>query len=85
MFPPWGLFFVFLRLMLGLPLRIFPLPFLALKKGLYLREQDAGQGLDLMGRDARSVVVWFFLAHRSCPVIGRSRQRGTPETPCRPR
>ena len=45
MFPP----LLYLVLLLGLlrcfPLGIFPLPVLALEKGLYLREQDTGKGL----------------------------------------
>ena len=32
-------------LLLYFPLGIFPLPVLALEKGLYLREQDTGKGL----------------------------------------
>ncbi len=69
MFPPWGLFFVFLRLMLGLPLGILPLPFPALKRGLYLREQDTGQSLDLMGRDAAGHYRAGMRSARNCFML----------------
>ncbi len=39
--------------LLCFPLRKLPLSFLTLEKGLYLREQDTGQGLHLMGGYSR--------------------------------
>ena len=57
MFPPLSCLFLLFRLLLCFPLRKLPLPFLALEKRLYLREQDTGQGFYLMVGYARTVVV----------------------------
>ena len=47
--PPCALVLFYLVLfLLRFPLGKFPLSFLALEKGLYLREQDTGQGLHFM-------------------------------------
>lgn len=43
MFPPLSCLFLLFGLPPGFPLGKFPLPVLALEKGLYLREQDMGQ------------------------------------------
>ena len=48
MFPPLLCLVLLFGLLLCFPLGIFPLPVLALKKRLYLREQDTGKGLYLV-------------------------------------
>ena len=49
MFPPCALVLLyFVLFLLCFPLGKLPLSFLALEKGLYLREQDTGQGLHFM-------------------------------------
>ena len=45
MFPPLLSLVSLFDLLLCFPLGIFPLPVLALKERLYLREQDTGKGL----------------------------------------
>ena len=45
MLPPLLYLVLLFGLLLCFPLSIFPLPVLALKERLYLREQDAGKGL----------------------------------------
>ena len=45
MFPPLLYLVLLFGLLLCFPLGIFPLPVLALKERLYLREQDTGKGL----------------------------------------
>ena len=52
-----------------LPFSELPLPFLALKEFLNLREQDPGQGLHLVERDASSIVVWLLFRHSLSSVI----------------
>lgn len=42
MFPPLSHLFLLFGLLFHLPFGVFPLPLLALEKGLYLREQDTG-------------------------------------------
>ena len=60
MFPPCALVpFQLILFLQCFPLRKLPLPFLALKKCLYFREQDTGQGLHLMVRYSCAVVVDF--------------------------
>ena len=48
MFPPFLCLFLLSGLLLCFPLGVFPLPLLALKERLYLREQDTGKGLYLV-------------------------------------
>ena len=49
MFPPCALvLFYFVLFLLCFPLGKFPLPLFALEKGLYLREQNTGQGVHFM-------------------------------------
>ena len=65
------LLLILFRLVLFLlcfPLGKLPLSFLALEKGLYLREQDTGQSVHLMDGYSRAVVVDFsFPRPRSRP------------------
>ena len=44
MFLPWLRLVLLFGLLLCVPLGVFPLPVLTLKKRLYLREQDTGNG-----------------------------------------
>ena len=62
MFPPLLRLVLLLGLFLCLPLGIFPLPLLALEKGLYLREQDAGKGLYLVIGNPRAVIIGLLSA-----------------------
>ena len=48
MSPPLLYLILLFGLLLYFPLGIFPLPVLALKERLYLREQDTGKGLYLV-------------------------------------
>ena len=48
MFPPLSFLVLLFGLLLRFPLGVFPLPFPALKKRLYLREQDTGQSLHIV-------------------------------------
>lgn len=60
MFPPRALvLFRFVLSLLRFLLCKIPLYFLALEKGLYLREQDTGQGVHFMDRYPGAVVVDF--------------------------
>lgn len=61
MFPPLSCL-VLLFGLLRFPLGVFPLPLLALEKGLYLREQDTGQSLHLMVGYPGAVVIGFLSA-----------------------
>lgn len=54
-------------LLLCFPLGIFPLPVLALKERLYLREQDAGKGLYLVIGNPRTVVIGLLSARVALP------------------
>lgn len=69
MFPPCALVpFQLVLFLLYFPLGKLPLPFLALEKRLYLREQDTGQGLYFMVGYSHTVVICFpFSCHRSRP------------------
>ena len=49
-------------LLLCFPLGVFPLPVLALKERLYLREQDTGKGLYLVIGNPRAVVIGLLSA-----------------------
>ena len=63
-------YLVFFRLcILRLPLGIFPLPLLALEKGLYFREQDTGQSLHLMVGYPGAVVVGVLLYGGGTPQL----------------
>ena len=62
MFPPLLRLVLLLSLFLCLPLGIFPLPLLALEKGLYLREQDAGKGLYLVIGNPCAVIIGLLSA-----------------------
>ena len=59
--------FLLFNLPLFLPLGKLPLPFLTLEKRLYLREQDAGQGLHFVIGYPGAVVVDFPLG--AAPVL----------------
>ena len=62
MFPPLLYLVLLFGLLLYFPLGIFPLPFLALKELLYLREQDTGKGLYLVIGNPRTVVIGLLSA-----------------------
>ena len=62
MFPPLLYLVLLFGLLLCFPLCIFPLPVLALKERLYLREQDAGKGFYLVIGNPRAVVIGFLSA-----------------------
>ena len=62
MFPPLLCLIFLFGLLLCFPLSIFPLPVLAFKERLYLREQDTGKGLYLVIGNPRAVVIWFLSA-----------------------
>lgn len=63
MFPPLSCLFLLFSLFLCVPLGVFPLPVLTLKERLDLREQDTGQGLDLVVWYAGAVVVSAIFCH----------------------
>ena len=61
--PPCALVLFYLVLfLLRFPLGKFPLSFLALEKGLYLREQDTGKGLYLVIGNPCAVVIGLLSA-----------------------
>ena len=62
MFPPLLYIILLFGLMLCFPLSIFPLPVLALKERLYLREQDAGKGFYFVIGNPRAVVIGLLSA-----------------------
>ena len=62
MFPPLLCLVFLFGLLLCFPLSIFPLPVLALKELLYLREQDTGKGLYLVIGNPRAVVIGLLSA-----------------------
>ena len=62
MFPPLLYLVLLFGLLLCFPLGIFPLPDLALKERLYLREQDAGKGLYLVIGNPCTVVIGLLSA-----------------------
>ena len=67
MSPPLLYLILLFGLSLCFPLSIFPLPVLALKERLYLREQDAGKGLCLVIGNPRAVVIGLLSARHSIP------------------
>ena len=62
MFPPLSCLVLLFGLLFRFPLGKLTLPFLALKKRLYLREQDAGKGLYLVIGNPRAVVIGLLSA-----------------------
>ena len=62
MLPPLLYLVLLFGLLLCFPLGIFPLPVLALKERLYLREQDTGKGLYLVIGNPRTVVIGLLSA-----------------------
>ena len=63
MFPPVVLsLFCLVLFLLCLPLGKLPLPFLALKERLYLREQDTGKGFYFVIGNPRAVVIGLLSA-----------------------
>ena len=83
MFPPYALvLFHFVLFLLRFPLSKLSLSFLALKKCLYLREQDTGQSLYLVVGYPSAVVIGFlFSCHRSRPQSKAApRRTNSPET-----
>ena len=54
-------------LLLCFPLGVFPLPVLALKERLYLREQDTGKGLYLVIGNPCAVVIGLLSARVALP------------------
>lgn len=62
MFPPLLYLVLLFGLLLCFPLGIFPLPVLALKERLYLREQDTGKGLYLVIGNPCAVVIGLLSA-----------------------
>lgn len=62
MFPPLLYLVLLFGLLLCFPRGVFPLPVLALKERLYLREQDAGKGLYLVIGNPRAVVIGLLSA-----------------------
>ena len=67
MFPPLLYLVLLFGLLLCFPLGIFPLPVLALKERLYLREQDAGKGLYLVIGNPCAVVIGLLSARVALP------------------
>ena len=69
MFPPYVLcLFCCVGVPPSLPLCKFPLPLLTLKKRLYLREQDTGQGFRFMEGNSRALVKACVNRPASCPL-----------------
>ena len=62
MFPPLSCLVLLFGLLFRFPLGKLTLPFLALKKRLYLREQDAGKGLYLVIGNPCAVVIGLLSA-----------------------
>ena len=69
MFPPLLYLVLLFGLLLCFPLGIFPLPVLALKERLYLREQDAGKGLYLVIGNPRAVVIGLLSSRHAIPPL----------------
>ena len=65
MFPPLLCLIFLSGLLLCFPFGIFPLPVLALKERLYLREQDTGKGFYLVIGNSRTVVIELLSARHS--------------------
>ena len=77
MFPPLLCLVLLFGLLLRFPLGIFPLPVLALKERLYLREQDAGKGLYLVIGNPRAVVIGLLSArHGITPLLFTMYDKG---------
>ena len=69
MFPPLLYLILLFGLLLRFPRGVFPLPVLALKERLYLREQDAGKGLYLVIGNPRAVVSGLLSARHGIPPL----------------
>ena len=67
MFPPLLYLVLLFGLLLCFPLGVFPLPVLALKERLYLREQDTGKGLYLVIGNPCAVVIGLLSARVALP------------------
>ena len=67
MFPPLLYLVLLFGLLLCFPLGVFPLPVLALKERLYLREQDTGKGLYLVIGNTCAVVIGLLSARVALP------------------
>ena len=67
MFPPLLYLILLFGLLLRFPRGVFPLPVLALKERLYLREQDAGKGLYLVIGNPCAVVIGLLSARVALP------------------
>ena len=67
MFPPLLYLVLLFGLLFCFPLGIFPLPVLALKERLYLREQDTGKGLYLVIGNPCAVVIGLLSARVALP------------------
>ena len=67
MFPPLLYLVLLFGLLLCFPLGVFPLPVLALKERLYLREQDTGKGLYLVIGNPCTVVIGLLSARVALP------------------
>ena len=64
-------------LLLCFPLGVFPLPVLALKERLYLREQDTGKGLYLVIGNPCAVVIGLLSArHGITPLLFTMYDKG---------
>ena len=69
MFPPLLCLVLLFGLLLCFPLGVFPLPVLALKELLYLREQDAGKSLYLVIGYPRAVVIGLLSSRHGIPPL----------------
>ena len=67
MSPPLLYLILLFGLLLCFPLGVFPLPGLALKERLYLREQDTGKGLYLVIGNPCAVVIGLLSARVALP------------------
>lgn len=67
MFPPLLYLVLLFGLLLCVPLGVFPLSVLTLKKRLYLREQDTGKGLYLVIGNPCAVVIGLLSARVALP------------------
>ena len=69
MLPPLLYLVLLFGLLLCFPRGVFPLPVLALKERLYLREQDAGKGLYLVIGNPRAVVIGLLSSRHAIPPL----------------
>ncbi len=69
MFPPLLYLVLLFSLLLCFPRGVFPLPILALKERLYLREQDTGKGLYLMIGNPCAVIIGLLSARHSITLL----------------